>query len=239
MQLAEITTNAVQDYLDRKRTILLPFGATEQHGPHLPIGTDTIIAEALARAAGERSGTMIAPALPVGFSPGLHSHFAGTVSFKAATYLAVIEDLLDSLLAAGFHDFLLLTGHGLNYSPLKTALLDFLDRRNARALLLGYWELDEVQPLVEPGDGTHCTIMETALLLYLREELVDMRKAIDEYRRPRFLLGRDYARQISQTGIVAETTKATCEKGRQFFEAAVSGLARVLREFDRPELFVP
>jgi len=156
---------------------------------------------------------------------------------SAATYLPVIVDLLDGLLAAGFHDFLLLTGHGLNYSPLKTALLDLLDRRNARAVLLGCWELPEIQPLVEEGDGTHCTIMETALMLYLRPELVDMSKAVDEYRRPRFLLGRAESRQISQTGIVAETTKATSESGRRYFEAAVTGLVRVLQSFDSPELF--
>jgi len=239
MQLCEVTTNDVQDYLTRSRTILLPFGSTEQHGPHLPIGTDTFISEALAREAGNRSGVMVGPTLPVGFSPGLHSHFAGTVSFKAATYLPVIEDMLDSLLAAGFADFLILTGHGMNYGPLKTALMDLLDQRDARAILLGYWELDEIQPLVEEGDGTHCTILETALMLHLRPELVDMSNAVDEYRQTPFLLGRSGSRQISRTGIVAETTKATSEKGRRIFEAAVEGLVRVLGKFDSPELFLP
>ena len=77
MQLEEITTYDIQAYREHKKTIILPFGSTEQHGPHLPMGTDTLIAEAIAKEAGKRSQTMVAPVVPIGFSPGLHPHFAG------------------------------------------------------------------------------------------------------------------------------------------------------------------
>ena len=237
MQLAELTTYQIQDYLERKKTIVLPFGSTEQHGPHLPMGTDAFVAAAIANEAGSRSHTIVAPVAPLGFSPGLHSHFAGTISLKATTYIQLVQDILGSLVNAGFEDFLLLTGHGLNYSPLKTALLDFLDTHNARALVMGYWELDELQPLIEPGDGTHCTILETSLMLYLNAEMVDMSKALDEYKRARVLLGREQIKAVSSSGIIAETTKSTAEKGKQYFEASVSGILRVLKIFESEQLY--
>jgi creatinine amidohydrolase len=237
MQLENLTTYEVQKYLEHKKTIIIPFGSTEQHGPHLPIGTDTFIAEAIARQAGLITQTMVAPVMPVGFSPGLHTHFAGTISLSASTYLMIVQDTLAALLASGFSDFFLLTGHGLNYSPLKTGLLEFLDRHNARALLMGYWELDELQPLIEEGDGIHCTILETSLMLYLKSELVDMQKGVDEYKKARFLLGKDGIREISASGVIAETMKSTREKGKQYYEAVLAGMNRVLKTFDDPKLF--
>lgn len=237
MQLEQMTTYDVQAYLKHKKTIIIPFGSTEQHGPHLPIATDTLIAEAIAKEAGKRSQTIVAPVTPLGFSPGLHPHFAGTITLQAVTYIHVIQDILRSLHNAGFSDFLLLTGHGLNYSPLKTALLDFLNTANARALVMGYWEFEELQPLIEPGDGVHCTILETALMLHLYSDFVDMSKSFDEYKKARFLLGADYMKQISASGIIAETTKATAEKGERYFNAVIAGMVRVLATFDNEALY--
>ncbi|MCP4401238.1 MAG: creatininase family protein [bacterium] len=237
MQLKNLTTYDVQKYLERKKTIVLPFGSTEQHGPHLPIGTDAFVAEAIANEAGSRSQTIVAPVAPLGFSPGLHSHFAGTISLRATTYIQLIQDILGSLVKTGFEDFLLLTGHGMNHSPLKTALFDFLNTHNARALLMGYWELDELQLLLEAGDGSHCTILETSIMLYLKPELVDMSKALDEYKQARFLLGSEQIKEISNSGIIAETTKATAEKGKQYFDASVAGMLRVLQSFESEQLY--
>ena len=237
MQLEHITTYDVQTYLERKKTIILPFGSTEQHGPHLPMGTDALIAEAIAIEAGKRSQTMVAPVAPLGFSPGLHPHFAGTITLQAITYLQLVQDILRSLHNAGFSDFLLLTGHGLNYSPLKTAVLDFLNTANARALVMGYWEFEELQPLLEPGDGVHCTILETAIMLHLHGELVDMSKSRDEYKKARFLLGTDYIKHISASGVIAETTKATAANGERYFNAAIAGMLRVLSRFDHDAIY--
>ena len=237
MKLEHITTYDVQAYLERKKTIIIPFGSTEQHGPHLPTGTDTLLAEAIAIEAGKRSQTIVAPVAPIGFSPGLHPHFAGTITLQAVTYIHLVQDILRSLHKAGFSDFLLLTGHGLNYSPLKTALLDFLNTANARALVMGYWEFKELQPLIEPGDGVHCTILETAMMLHLHGDLVDMSKSFDEYKKARFLLGTDYIKHISASGIIAETTNATAEKGERYFNAAVAGMLRVLSTFDSEMLY--
>jgi creatinine amidohydrolase len=103
------------------RTLLVPLGATEQHGPHLPLGTDTAIATALAEAAAERvAGAVIAPALPYG-SSGEHQDFAGTLSIgTAATELVLVE--LARSATETFDRVLFVSGHGGNAAPLAAAV---------------------------------------------------------------------------------------------------------------------
>ena len=133
MHLNKMKYKEVNEYLKHKKTIIVPFGSNEQHGPHLPLGTDTFVAERIAHEAGKRGETMVAPVIPVGFSPGLHTQFPGTITLGAKTYISMILDILGSLVRSGFRDLLLLTGHGMNWAPMKTALLEFLDTHDARA----------------------------------------------------------------------------------------------------------
>ncbi|MBN1877387.1 MAG: creatininase family protein [Anaerolineae bacterium] len=237
MLLQELKHPEIKTYLERKKTIILPFGSMEQHGPHLPTGTDTFVAARLAEEVGKRTGTVVAPVIPVGFSPGVHTLFPGTITLGAHTYISLVHDILSSIVASGFRDMLVLTGHGMNWSPLKTALMEFLNTHDGRALVLGYWETEEVTALMETGDGVHCTILETSMMLYLRPELVEMNKAFDEYRQARFMLGKSDIGQVSHSGIIAETTKSTREKGEAIFEAAVTGLVKKVELFEAGVLF--
>src|SRR5512134_1045561 len=140
MLLEQMKHPEIKAYLEHKKSIIVPFGSTEQHGPHLPTGTDTFVAAHIAREAGKRTGTVVAPVMPVGFSTGLHTLFPGTITIRAQTYIDLILDMLNSIVNSGFRDILVMTGHGMNWSPLKTAMLEFLNQHDARALLLGYWE---------------------------------------------------------------------------------------------------
>jgi creatinine amidohydrolase len=237
MLLEEMKHPEIKAYLAHKKSIIVPFGSTEQHGPHLPTGTDTFVAAHIAQEVGKRTGTVVAPVIPVGFSPGLHTLFPGTITIGAQTYISLVLDILESIVASGFRDILVMTGHGMNWSPLKTAMLEFLNKHAARALVLGYWEAEEVTSLMEEGDGVHCTILETSLMLYLRPELVEMEKGFDEYRQARFMLGKGEVGQVSGSGTIAETMKATREKGELIFEAAVRGIVKRVEMLDEGILF--
>lgn len=125
----------------------------------------------------------------------------------------------------------------MNWPPLKTAMLEFLNKHEARALVLGYWEAEEVASLMEEGDGVHCTILETSMMLYLLPELVEMGKGFDEYRQARFMLGKSEIGQVSGSGTIAETMKSTREKGELIFEAAVRGIVRRVEMLDEGILF--
>ena len=108
-------------------TVVLPLGATEQHGPHLPAGTDFFTVDRLAQAAAERAATEIAitvaPALPFGSSDH-HLIFGATLSLRTDTYYRVLNDLLRSLVTDGFHRIFLLNGHGGNHELAQLAARD-------------------------------------------------------------------------------------------------------------------
>ncbi len=232
MLLEEMSIIEIEEYLKTKSTIILPFGSIEQHSYHLPAGTDTIIAQMLAVEVGIRTKSVVAPVIPIGFSPGLHTKFPGTISFKSQTYINLILDILDSIIKTGFKKILILTGHGLNISPIKTAVLEFLDKNDAHILLSGYWELEEVKPLLEKGDGTHCTIIETSLMLYLKSNLVDMNKAVSEYNISNYLVGKNEINIVSKSGVIADTTKSTKEKGEKYYKASINGLANLINKLE-------
>jgi len=237
MLLENMKHPEIKAYLEQKKSIIVPFGSTEQHGPHLPTGTDTFVAAHIAEEAGKRTGTVVAPVIPVGFSPGLHPLFPGTITIGAQTYISLALDIMNCIVSSGFRDILVLTGHGMNWAPLKTAMMEFLNKNDARGWVMGYWEDAEVAKLMEEGDGVHCTILETSMMLFLRPELVEMGKGFDEYRQSRFMLGRGEVGQVSISGIIAKTTKSTKEKGQLIFEAAVNGIVKKVEMFDEGSLF--
>jgi creatinine amidohydrolase len=237
MQLENLKYPEIATYLKTKKSIIIPFGSIEQHGPHLPLGTDTIIAKYIANEVGSCTNTIVAPVMPFGFSPGLHTKFPGTISIGSNTYIAMIMEIIKAITNSGFRDLMIISGHGMNMHPLRTAIMEFLDNNDARAIIMGYWETEEVSKFIEEGDGVHCTILETSMMLYLQPELVDMTKGINEYRKPRFMLGKNEIKQLSKSGIIAETMKSTKEKGKLAFEAAVEGISRKVIMLEDGNLF--
>ena len=111
----EELTSAEIGALDRDRAVvILPLGSVEQHGNHLPIGTDTMLAEAVSRAAAEASGgTVVMPPPWYGFSAH-HMRFPGSITLRAETLLALVEDVVASLVRHDFRRILIVNGHGGN-----------------------------------------------------------------------------------------------------------------------------
>lgn len=163
-------------------TLVLPIGATEQHGPHLPVGVDAMVAEHVARAAAARVGTtahpvLVAPVLSYGSS---HHHLplAGTLSLRSATMGAVLVDLLTSAAVTGFRRLFILNGHGGNEDLARQAIRDVALDHDVTAAAVGYWSLawDDVVATarrfgVAPVPG-HAGSFETSLVLALWPGLV-------------------------------------------------------------------
>jgi creatinine amidohydrolase len=149
---------------------VLPLGATEQHGPHLPAGVDSLIVEALAReAAAEASHeipVMVAPALPFGSSDH-HFAFGATLSLSTETYHRVLGDLVDSLVRDGFTRIFLVNGHGGNHELAQLAARDAALRHPVRVAAGSYWTI-----AWESHSPGHAGEFETSLTLALRPDLV-------------------------------------------------------------------
>ena len=120
MQLALSTWHEVEDYLRSSRGIIVPIGSTEQHGPNGLIGTDHLDAEFVARGVGDEIGCLVAPTLTIGMSQH-HLGFAGSITLRPSTLIALVGDVVTSLMKHGFERFLFINGHGGNVATVTAA----------------------------------------------------------------------------------------------------------------------
>lgn len=180
LALADLTRERAGE-LAHGATLVLPFGATEQHGGHLPVSVDTLLCEHVARAAArgaavETGPFLVAPALPYGRSDH-HLGFAGTLSLRSGTFLAVAGDLLRSAAAWGVRAVFVVNGHGGNDAPLRVALADAALELPLAVGGASYWTIawdafvEEGAPMLGAVPG-HAGGFETSLLLGLRADLV-------------------------------------------------------------------
>lgn len=226
------------------RTVaVLPIGSTEQHGPHLPVHTDTLLAAEVA----QRTAALCEPTLPVLVLPALwvslaehHMALPGTLTLDHETLLAFVRCIARSLVRQGHRRILLLNGHGGNIAAL-TAAVDRLSPEFPEAVLAvaTYWnvaaeafaEILQSQPTL-----LHACEAETSMLMHLRPHEVDARAAeavsapASGFLQP---AGMHRWRPIghwSCSGVVGNPRRATAAKGRQLLDAAAAALAERLRD---------
>jgi creatinine amidohydrolase len=180
VRFEELTRDELRE-LGPRATVVVPLGATEQHGPHLPVCTDTLIVSALAERAAREAAAhipiVVAPALPVGFSHH-HRAFGGTISVGLRPYEDLLTDLAESLASSGFRRVFFLNGHGGNDAPMR-AVGDRLLYERGIAVHVGaasYWAcaadaLEALDLEVGPIPG-HAGGFETSCVLALRPGLV-------------------------------------------------------------------
>lgn len=182
MRLELMTSPAVADYLTRRRGILIPVGATEQHGPDGLIGTDHLCAEAIARRCGAEYGVIVAPTLAYGMSQ-FHLAFPGTVSLRPSTLSAITQDIIASLAATGFTRLYFFNGHGGNLAPVRCGIQEFFAARsyaggeglaNVQCRLRSWWEMPNAnalrQSLYGEQEGYHATPSEIAVTMAAHPE---------------------------------------------------------------------
>jgi creatinine amidohydrolase len=196
--------------------LVLPLGATEQHGPHLPLDTDTVIATALAEgaAAGHRD-VVAAPALPYG-SSGEHAGFPGTLSLGREALEHVVVELVRS--AAGFDAVVLASWHGGNAEPLR--------RATARLRSEGH-RVESWRPAL-PGGDAHAGRVETSLMLAIAPERVGAERptgATAPLAELMPALREDGVRAVSPTGVLGDARGATAQEGRALLNRLTADLA--------------
>ena len=211
--------------------VIIPVGAIEQHGPHLPLAVDTLIVQAIAREVSAMTGVPVIPPLSYGVSAS-HGDFAGTIALRPETMIAVVEDVIDSLHASGVRQFILLNGHIWNNGALDVSAEKLRVRhRDARVRALGYVTMypgPEVDGHVQYGRGLmHANYFETSVMLHLHPDLVRMERATSHTDVDSFW---DYRMdQVSDTGVWGrKVDDANAEHGRSEFERCVVTTARAV-----------
>jgi creatinine amidohydrolase len=229
--LANLTSPAAGEI--RGYAMLVPTGAVEQHGPHLPLGTDTRIARAIAEeVVSQMDGVLVAEPIPYGCS-WHHLGFPGTVSLDVTTFIAVVVDVCRSLGQQGLIP-IMLNGHGGNRAALDVALTA-LAEDGYRCGAFTYFDLlkEDARDLISDVDSAtgHACVLETSLSLFLWPEAVDS-KAIPQggtpasWPDPHMFALKEVSivrrfEEINPSGVIGRPSLATPELGRHLFDAAV------------------
>jgi creatinine amidohydrolase len=209
---------------------LVPVGATEQHCPHLPIGTDTIIAEALCTAVSERTGAPVLPAIPVACSYGHGTVLPGTLSLTPELLAAVCRQYAEWAATSGLTRLFFVNSHFGNDAALGIATDHLrLYRPDLRVGVVNWWSVDaEVsRECVLEGDDVHAHRAETSLMLVIAPELVhlDRLSSSDDPDRTADLVFRYTAPALSTNGVTGRPSEATVELGRRMLELTVAAIA--------------
>jgi creatinine amidohydrolase len=235
MLLAEMTMPEFEEGLQRTQTVLLPFGALEEHGRHLPLATDTMQAEDVCRLLSERRPVFVAPAVPYGVcrSTGCHP---GTVSITTATLKTLVLDLVSDFYRHGLRYFVLISGHagGTHNATLIDAGEELL-RRLPEAQVAVVTEYDLAagagRTLIEtPGDA-HAGEIETSRILHSRPHLVKGRSPAETPMFPRGILVRD-KRRFWPGGVHGDPQKGSAEKGRCIEKLVVDALEHLVEQLE-------
>jgi creatinine amidohydrolase len=213
--------------------IVVPLGATEQHGPHLPTGTDYRIAQHLALEAARILSAdfpvLVAPVLPFGSSDH-HLPFGGTLSLSSEVYYRVLCDLLKSLATCGFRQVFLLNGHGGNHELMQVAARDIALKHPMHIGAASYWTLAPVAPEV-PG---HAGLFETSMMLAIRQMYVSKdRPSRADWIAPPHTPYRDEQHGSWQSidGYTDSPAAASVEAGNKYLESMLDSVVQALRSF--------
>ncbi len=207
---------------------VLPVGATEQHGPHLATGTDTLLADRIAVAAARRTGDIVLPSLPYGCSLGHTAHWPGTLSLHPTTMIAAVVEIGRWVHASGFRKLMIVNGHATNGPPCQSALLQL--RHELPDLRPAFVSIFDLSPALserytEDAPDFHANEAETSMVMHLAPDEVVADAIVDEPDRTieRVLLYPMPA--VTASGVVGAPTGASAERGAELFEALAGALA--------------
>ncbi len=216
--------------LDGNEVGLVPVGATEQHGPHLPTGTDTIIATAVCEGASARTGAPVLPALSLAGSYGHGTVLPGTLSLSPELFAGVVRQVAEWAATSGLHRLLFVNAHFGNGAALGIATDHLrLFRPDLQVGFVHWWELDpEVgAAMVIDGDDIHANRGETSMMMAVAPNLVrtDQLEHADDPDRTAGLVFRYTAPALSTNGVTGRPSEATATLGAELFDKTVTALA--------------
>ena len=172
--LYSITWEEAKDYFEKTNVALIPTGSVEQHGPHMPLGTDFQIADTLAKRISEKTDVILTPVIPVGFAK-YHTDFPGTLSVETDVLVQYYLGIVNSLIKHGITHFLFINGHGGN----GTALTSVCKNLRERGYTSAYFQWWDVAGGINKDWSMrgHGDIVETSMMMYLTPDDVKIEKA--------------------------------------------------------------
>ena len=224
-------------------TVVVPFGSTEQHGRHMPLGTDAVLGDEIGWGLAERLDAFLAPTVRFGCSEH-HLAFSGTISIGEETFRGIVTDVVASLSGHGFRRIVLLPTHGGNFKPMAEAVTNIEHARGVRilaftdlgGLVSAAAESSKAFGVNSAKSGAHSGEWETSLMLALRPEQVKMDRAAEGF------VGElseimskvfDGIQNLDQNGVLGDPRPASIEAGKQYLEDIIEFLYRWVEKQDK------
>lgn len=234
--------------VNKKLPVVLLLCATEQHGPHLPLSTDRLIGEHFLDEINQlmEKEVIILPIIPVGCSEH-HMDFSGSLTFKHATFKALVKEMVESMIVHGFNNFLLLNSHGGNQG-IGQVIIETLGNKysDCKFSLITWWKIagDELKKINKSGSGGtgHAGEFETSLMLHIAPEMVREQsiKSLsnqqfdplvgDMINAPQFSYFQTI-KQISANGVVGSPSFSSKEQGEKISQIVTSKLVELIKSY--------
>lgn len=225
----------VREKIELSKVAILPIGAVEAHGPHLPLGTDNYLAERIAVRVGNETGAFVLPTLPYGQVWSLQN-FPGSINISNESLISFLIDIGVSLYEQGFRVFVMINGHLGNAVALKEAARKLYDKfPDFKVMYLFYPGTKEIITQVRETKSSHSTFfhaceIETSYMLYLANEYVDMSKAIVDI--PNIPMSVDVSptrwEEFTSSAVLGDATLATEEKGKKIIDIAIKNMIALI-----------
>jgi creatinine amidohydrolase len=246
--LAECRLPEIEAQLQRSPRVLIPLGATEQHGPHAPFGTDSILATEVCARLAKRVDALVAPTVPYGLS-GDHRGFAGIPYLSVTTLSGVIRDLALSFAESGFKNIVFVNGHYTNSIALHAALYEADDDLPSDSVVYGfnYWDplpAEQGAAYLSFSEGLHANIGETSAVMAVDPSLIDLDAAVAEF--PTFpsgpsnplvsaffLSGKGRTYRATRSGVWGDPSSSTAEAGLAYFEQIEEACVRFMQDVEQ------
>ena len=251
--MVELTNKDIENYLKRNNMVIIPVGSCEQHGDHLPLGTDVFIPNEIARRISKKMDALIAPPLYYTLSQG-HKGASGLAYISARTLLSLAEDIGNSFLEVGFRRIFFLNGHWTNIGILTMACSEVSKNapEDTQIYACTYWDTlpeDQLNDYLSLKVGLHANIGETSAVLAINSSLVDLNEAKEFWpKMPSFhgspiaVLNAYFDAQEGSSwktykgGIFGNPKESSIEKGKKFLdqiEIAVLSFINEIEEMNR------
>jgi len=244
IQISEMSWVDIKKALDRGfSTVVFAVGSNEQHGPHLPTSTDSLIGEALANKVARKLGnTLQAPCINLGCSEH-HMAFPGTISLKPETLKSLIRDYCVSLTRHGFKNIIILLSHGGNFDAVQE-VVDELNQSLEEVNVVAYTDLKGLLRFLAefslrhgiPANesGAHAGESETSMVLAIRKDLVDMEHAeegfVGSIEDKMNLVWSQGIKALTKNGVLGDSRKGEAKKGEEYLELWAEKMVDLIRK---------
>jgi creatinine amidohydrolase len=239
--LDELSTTEAAEAAKQGKVVIFPIGSVEEHGNHLPLGTDSVQPEYIALEVSKRTGCLIAPPFRYGICNATRN-FAGTLTIQFDTLYKLAFDVLSELVRNGFKRIIVMSGHAGNSHmvALRLAAQEIIARNDetprrskVRIMVLSDFDFAEelASELANPKDG-HAGTIETSRMMAIRPDLIKAEGKADVWRMPRFEV-LAHPELCFPSGVNGDPTAATAEKGQKINDYVISEVEKLVKTLEK------